>query len=257
MFATVKRLWNKYRELIRYLIVGVLTTAVSLGVYWLATATVFDPADPVALQAANVLSWIAAVTFAYFANRIFVFQSKSGNVLKEAGAFFLSRVGTLLLDMAIMFVAVTLCLGMAVLLFSWLHSVLMYSTVTYFRPFVFLIRGAGGKRKRRIPPPLGEAGLRPEHSFSSVHFIISARDRKQILFSAPFYGFPHHKGKGGSDDQGRVAAHKGEICGFFKGQEALMQAGIRRQAQAGLSVPGHKVRKGLLSLQVFSFKQDI
>ncbi len=109
MFATVKRLWNKYRELIRYLIVGVLTTAVSLGVYWLATATVFDPADPVALQAANVLSWIAAVTFAYFANRIFVFQSKSGNVLKEAGAFFLSRVGTLLLDMAIMFVAVTLC----------------------------------------------------------------------------------------------------------------------------------------------------
>ncbi|MBQ4298242.1 MAG: GtrA family protein, partial [Clostridia bacterium] len=109
MFATVKRLWNKYRELIRYLIVGVLTTAVSLGVYWLATATVLDPADPVRLQAANVLSWIAAVTFAYFANRIFVFQSKSGNVLKEAGAFFLSRVGTLLLDMAIMFVAVTLC----------------------------------------------------------------------------------------------------------------------------------------------------
>lgn len=109
MRETVRKLWNKYRELICYLIVGALTTAVSLGVYWLATATAFDPEDPVKLQIANVVSWIAAVTFAYFANRTVVFRSKNGQVAKEAGAFFLSRVGTLLLDMGIMFVAVTLC----------------------------------------------------------------------------------------------------------------------------------------------------
>ena len=108
MLATVKRLWNKYRELIRYLIVGVLTTAVSLGVYWLATATVLDPADPVRLQAANVLSWIAAVTFAYFANRKYVFRSENKNILQEAAAFFAARIGTLLMDMGIMFVFVTL-----------------------------------------------------------------------------------------------------------------------------------------------------
>lgn len=109
MRETVRKLWNKYRELICYLIVGALTTAVSLGVYWLATAKLLDPEDPVKLQIANVLSWIAAVTFAYFANRTVVFRSKNGQVAKEAGAFFLSRVGTLLLDMGIMFVAVTLC----------------------------------------------------------------------------------------------------------------------------------------------------
>ncbi len=109
MRETVRKLWNKYRELICYLIVGALTTAVSLGVYWLATAKLLDPEDPVKLQIANVVSWIAAVTFAYFANRTVVFRSKNGQVAKEAGAFFLSRVGTLLLDMGIMFVAVTLC----------------------------------------------------------------------------------------------------------------------------------------------------
>ncbi|MBQ7171590.1 MAG: GtrA family protein [Clostridia bacterium] len=109
MRETVTKLWNKYRELICYLIVGALTTAVSLGVYWLATVKFLDPEDPVELQIANVVSWIAAVTFAYFANRTVVFRSQNGKVAKEAGAFFLSRVGTLLLDMGIMFVAVTLC----------------------------------------------------------------------------------------------------------------------------------------------------
>ena len=63
------------------------------------------------LQAANIISWIAAVTFAYFTNRIFVFESKNRNMIREAGSFFLSRISTLLMDMAIMFVAVTL-LGM-------------------------------------------------------------------------------------------------------------------------------------------------
>ena len=57
---------------------------------------------------ANVVSWIAAVTFAYFTNRIFVFRSKNQEKLKEMIAFYLSRVGTLLIDMGIMFVFVTL-----------------------------------------------------------------------------------------------------------------------------------------------------
>ena len=96
------------REIIRYLIVGVLTTVVSLGVYYGLTLTVLDPDNAVQLQIANVVSWIAAVTFAYFANRKYVFRSENRNVLQEAAAFFAARVGTLLMDMGIMFVSVTL-----------------------------------------------------------------------------------------------------------------------------------------------------
>ena len=101
-------LYRKHREIVNYLIVGVLTTAVSLVVYYGLTLTVLDPEKAVQLQAANVISWIAAVVFAYFTNRRFVFESRSQNMLKEAAAFFAARLSTLVLDMALMFLLVTL-----------------------------------------------------------------------------------------------------------------------------------------------------
>ena len=105
---TIKALYQKYKELINYLIVGGLTTVVSLGVYYGCVLTFLNPEVAVQLQAANVLSWIAAVTFAYFTNRKYVFESKNENRLQEAAAFYGSRVTTLLLDMLCMFLMVTL-----------------------------------------------------------------------------------------------------------------------------------------------------
>lgn len=99
---------GRYRELISYLIVGGLTTVVSLGTYYGCTLTVLDAAVPLQLQAANVLSWIAAVTFAYFTNRKYVFESRNQHMLKEAGAFYASRLSTLLMDMVLMFLMVTI-----------------------------------------------------------------------------------------------------------------------------------------------------
>lgn len=81
---------------------------VSLAVYYGCVFTILDPEKPLELQAANVISWAAAVTFAYFTNRRFVFESKNKNMLKEAAAFCGSRITTLLLDMACMFLMVTL-----------------------------------------------------------------------------------------------------------------------------------------------------
>lgn len=100
---------KNYGEIIRYLIVGVLTTVVSLGVYYACVLTFLNPQNALQLQAANVLSWIAAVTFAYITSRIYVFQSKRKDWLQEAAAFYSSRLLTLFMDMAIMFVVVTLC----------------------------------------------------------------------------------------------------------------------------------------------------
>ncbi len=101
-------LYRKHKEIVNYLIVGVLTTVVSLLVYYGLTLTVLDPEKAVQLQAANVISWIAAVVFAYFTNRRFVFESRSQNMLKEAAAFFAARLSTLVLDMVLMFLLVTL-----------------------------------------------------------------------------------------------------------------------------------------------------
>lgn len=108
MFEKIKELYVKYKELINYLIVGVLTTVVSLGTYYASVLTILDPQSAIQLQIANILSWIAAVTFAYFTNRKYVFESTNSNMLKEAFKFYTSRLSTLVMDMVIMFVGVTM-----------------------------------------------------------------------------------------------------------------------------------------------------
>ena len=111
MKKIIKKVWNlykKYDEIINYLIVGGLTTIVSLGTYYFCVYTFLNPNNAFQLQIANIISWISCVTFAYFTNRIFVFKSKRTDKLKEAGSFYSSRIATLLLEMGIMFVFVTI-----------------------------------------------------------------------------------------------------------------------------------------------------
>ena len=104
----IKELYLKYKEIVNYLIFGVLTTAVSLVTYYICVYTVLDPEQAVQLQIANVISWILGVAFAYVTNRKFVFESNEKNKIKEASKFVTSRIATLLMDMAIMFIGVTL-----------------------------------------------------------------------------------------------------------------------------------------------------
>ncbi len=104
----MKKFIKKNKEIIMYLIIGGLTTLVSLGSYYLLTLKLLNPNKAIELTIANVLSWICAVTFAYFTNRIFVFESKNKEVLKEAIKFYLSRISTLLLEILCMFLLVNL-----------------------------------------------------------------------------------------------------------------------------------------------------
>ena len=111
----MKKLWNwawgiyhKHEEIFNYIIVGGLTTLVSLGTYYVCVLTFLDPTNGFQLQVANIISWICAVAFAYVANRVFVFKSKDKNISKEISTFVSSRILTLLMDMLIMYVFVTL-----------------------------------------------------------------------------------------------------------------------------------------------------
>ena len=96
------------KEVISYLIVGVLTTVVSFVTYFVLTRTFFDPDNAVKLQIANIISWIAAVAFAYITNRIFVFESKNKNIFLEVVLFVAARLLSLAMDMGCMFIVVTL-----------------------------------------------------------------------------------------------------------------------------------------------------
>lgn len=104
----IKELIKKFEEIISYVFFGVLTTIVSLGTYYICTVTVFNPKNAILLQIANIISWIAAVTFAYFTNRKYVFKSKESNKFKEASKFYISRLATLFLDMSLMLLFVSI-----------------------------------------------------------------------------------------------------------------------------------------------------
>ena len=94
-------LCKQYREIIVYLIVGVLTTIVSLAAY--AVCKLFlNVQDPIQMGVAVVIRWTTGVVFAYFTNRAYVFQSKNPNMFKEAISFASSRVVTLVLELIIM-----------------------------------------------------------------------------------------------------------------------------------------------------------
>ncbi len=96
------KLYFKYKEIINYLIVGGLTTVVSLLSYYLFRVFISN------YQICTVLSWICAVLFAYITNRIFVFESKNKNIIKEMSKFFSARILTLLFEMLFMFITVSL-----------------------------------------------------------------------------------------------------------------------------------------------------
>lgn len=104
----IMKMYKKYREIIVYLIVGVLTTIVSLITKWGLLFTILDAEDAFELQVAVIISWIISVLFAYVTNRIFVFCSKNKKILKEMISFFGARILTLVMEMAIMWFFVTL-----------------------------------------------------------------------------------------------------------------------------------------------------
>ena len=95
----IKDIFKKYREIIMYVIVGGMTTVVSLASYYLLTFTILNANNPIQLQIANIISWILCVSFAFVTNRKYVFESKYKNITKECLDFFLARLSTLIIDM--------------------------------------------------------------------------------------------------------------------------------------------------------------
>lgn len=100
-------LYKKHEEVINYLIMGGLTTVVSLVTKYILLFTILDAENAVELQIAVIISWIAACLFAYITNRTFVFKSKSEEKIKEFISFVTARLITLGMEMLIMFIFVT------------------------------------------------------------------------------------------------------------------------------------------------------
>lgn len=110
----MKELFKKYREIIVYVIVGLMTTVVAYGIrlgiiYGFAPVLGIDLAaeggEAAVLRTVAVsIGWVAGVIFAFFTNKSWVFQDKvSGKraVLVQFGEFTLSRIFTYFVELGI------------------------------------------------------------------------------------------------------------------------------------------------------------
>lgn len=109
MTDKIRALLRRHRELLSYVFWGVMTTAVNYVTYFL-----LRNAFQVQLIASNVIAWAVSVLFAYFVNKLFVFQSRDWSwrvALRELWQMVAARVFSLGLETGILwlFVEKLLC----------------------------------------------------------------------------------------------------------------------------------------------------
>ncbi|SHH74646.1 Putative flippase GtrA (transmembrane translocase of bactoprenol-linked glucose) [Clostridium collagenovorans DSM 3089] len=102
----MKSLYIKYEKIIKYLIFGVLTTAVNIGIYFLLV-NLFK----INYLIGNTVAWIASVIFAYITNKIYVFKSRTISFwesLRECSSFIACRIFSGAIDMLTMYIMIEL-----------------------------------------------------------------------------------------------------------------------------------------------------
>ena len=102
-------LFHKYREILLYLIFGVLTTAVHWAVYY----PLYNLVD-FSAALSTTIAWMVAVLFAFFTNKPFVFDSRDWSyhtAVSEFLKFVGGRVGSGLFQI--------LCMKITVDLLAW------------------------------------------------------------------------------------------------------------------------------------------
>ena len=106
MMKMIKTLFIKYKEIITYIIFGVLTTLVNFFAFWLFTKIFGEDLYLVN----NAIAWVVGVVFAYVTNKLFVFESKSWDlklIIKEITGFLGARIFSFLVEEGGMFLFIS------------------------------------------------------------------------------------------------------------------------------------------------------
>ena len=139
----MKKLFVK-KEFIMYCIFGLATTVVRWGTQWVFSGLFtgimpkkelhlwFLHYDSTAVFIATLLSWTAAVIFAYITNKLWVFESKSWKsdvAVKEFWQFFLSRFVTGIIEIAGVYLLVGVGVDMLVIPKESMDATIIMSSI--------------------------------------------------------------------------------------------------------------------------------
>lgn len=92
--------YNRHQEVISYLFFGVLTTLINIITFYMLRKL------NIGVYISNIIAWIVSVLFAFITNKMFVFESKNNNMIKEMIKFYFFRILSLVFDMGLMFLLI-------------------------------------------------------------------------------------------------------------------------------------------------------
>lgn len=134
MESKIKNIFLKHKEKIMYLIFGVLTTMLSIVLYYIFTRFLeFD------IYTSSIVSWILSVLFAYITNKLYVFKSKNNKLLKELISFYTFRLISLFFDLLFMYAMVNLLTINDMI--SKIISNIIVIILNYFFSKLFIFKG--------------------------------------------------------------------------------------------------------------------
>lgn len=100
----LKPIYEKYKMVFWYLVFGVLTTIINIVTYAICHKVL-----KIANIPSTIIAWVMTVAVAYLTNRKAVFDSQAIGIkekLSEVVKFVVCRIGTQIIDIIIMYVAV-------------------------------------------------------------------------------------------------------------------------------------------------------
>lgn len=100
MINKCMKLYNKYKQIILYLIFGGLTTLINIITFYICNDLLI-----IEYKLSNIIAWILSVIFAFFTNKIIVFNSKNkdkNQITYEVISFLGARLLSLIFDMVLM-----------------------------------------------------------------------------------------------------------------------------------------------------------
>ena len=167
--------FKKHWEVLSYLVFGVLCTLLNIVLYALFNKLFGYTA---ANSWGNVLDNIICILFAYCTNRAFVFRSKTQGkaMAREFGAFVTCRLGTLVLDAAIMMVFGNLLAAQGTALVEGFMNGLLSAAANWFGPDTVLHMATSS-----ITPPASVS------DGSAAIAIIGGADGPTAIFVTSFY----------------------------------------------------------------------
>lgn len=147
----IKSLYEKYKEIIIYIIFGVATTIVNLSVYSAVTKVFgIDDNNETMITVANGVAWFFAMIFAFFTNKKYVFKSKSFKlnvILKEGASFFGSRLVSGIVEVSLPTLLIFLGLRQSFLSIQGFWAKALSSVLVIILNFFFTKYLVFGKKK--------------------------------------------------------------------------------------------------------------